>query len=156
MKHRFKAAPLGRGPNGAWVFLPIPLDVEQCFGTKARVPVTGTLNGVAFRGSLLPNGDGTHSMPLDKELRARVKAVPGEEIAVLLERDDAHRTVTVPPELTEALKPAKHLRDAFAKLSYSSQKEFVDWIVQAKKAETRARRVEKTLELIAAGKRLKG
>jgi hypothetical protein len=51
-----------RGPGGAWTFLKVPFSAEQAFGTKARVAVAGTINGFAFQNSLMPNGDGTHSM----------------------------------------------------------------------------------------------
>jgi hypothetical protein len=61
-RFEFEGKLIARGPGGAWTFLPIPFGVEQPFGTKARVPVSGTINKFAFRNSLLPEGDGTHSM----------------------------------------------------------------------------------------------
>jgi hypothetical protein len=62
-----------RGPGGAWTFLPIPFSVEDEFGTKSRVSVSGTINGYPFRNSLMPNGDGTHSMAVSRELQAGAK-----------------------------------------------------------------------------------
>jgi hypothetical protein len=70
MPKRFSAQLIGRGPNGAWTFLAVPFDVAATFGSRARVAVRGTINGAPFRNSLLPNGDGTHSMPVNKDLRA--------------------------------------------------------------------------------------
>jgi hypothetical protein len=156
MPKRFKAKLTGRGPNGAWTFLPIPFDVEAVFGSKARLAVAGTLNGFAFRNSLLPNGDGTHSMPVNKELQTGANAKAGDTVAVVMDLDDAPRTVSVPEDLQAALDNAEPLKETFSKLSYSHQKEFVDWIVEAKKPETRARRVEKALEMLAKKKRPKG
>lgn len=71
-----------KGPGGAWTFLPIPFDVQQVFGSKARVPVSGTINGFPFRNSLMPEGDGTHSMMVSKELQSGAKAVAGEKVHV--------------------------------------------------------------------------
>ena len=71
---RFKGRLIPRGPGGAWTFLAIPFSVEEAFGSRARVAVSGTLNGFAFRNSLMPEGDGTHSMMVNKALQAGAKA----------------------------------------------------------------------------------
>lgn len=155
MEQRFQARLTGRGPNGAWVFLPVPFDVQKVFGSKARVAVTGTLNGHPFQNSLLPNGDGTHSMPVNKELRAGAKLEAGDMVTVVMTLDTAARSVEVPEDFSAALAGHKDLGQRFSRLSYSMQKEFVDWIVAAKKAETRARRIEKSMELLVSGGRVK-
>jgi Bacteriocin-protection, YdeI or OmpD-Associated/Domain of unknown function (DUF1905) len=155
MLHRFTAALVGRGPNGAWVFLPIPLDVPTVFGTKARVAVKGTMNGAPFRNSLLPNGDTTHSMAVNKELLASAKAGVGDSVEVVLSLDTERREVSVPEDLQSALSASSGIEQAFGQLAYSYQKEFVEWITSAKKPETRVKRIDKTLELLGAGKRLK-
>jgi hypothetical protein len=156
MKQKFQAELIGRGPGGAWAFIAVPFDVEKVFGKKSRVPVTGTLNGFPFRNSLMPEGDGTHSMMVNKELQKGAKAEIGETMEIVMELDTAPRTVTVPDDLETAFSGDAKAKKAFAALSYSIQKEFIDWIVEAKKPETRNRRVEKTLEMLATGKRPKG
>ena len=156
MKQRFDAKLVGRGPKGAWTFLPIPFNVQAAFGSKARVPVAGTLNGFAFRNSLLPNGDGTHSMAVNKELQAGANAKAGDTVAVVMAPDTAQRSVAIPEDLKTALCGTAQMEQAFAKLPYSARKEFVDWVIEAKKPETRTRRVERALQLLAAGKRPKG
>ncbi|MBI3869413.1 MAG: DUF1905 domain-containing protein [Verrucomicrobia bacterium] len=153
---RFQGRLAGRGPKSAWVFLDIPFNVLEVFGSRARVPVTGTLNGHPFRNSLLPNGDGTHSMPVNKELQAGAKAVAGDAVSVVMSLETAPRTVAIPDDLRASLEARPTAQRAFASLSYSHKKEFVDWIVQAKKPETRARRLGKTIEMLGLGKRLKG
>lgn len=70
MQQEFDAILTGRGPGGAWTFLPVPFDVQAAFGSKAQVTVAGTLNGFAFRNSLLPQGDGTHAMAVEAALGA--------------------------------------------------------------------------------------
>ena len=53
------------GSSAAW--LNPPFDVPETFGTRARVPVRGTINGFAFRSSLMPMG-GCHKMPVNRTL----------------------------------------------------------------------------------------
>jgi len=155
-RREFDGRLVARGPGGAWTFLPIPFDVQKEFGKKSRVPVSGTINGFAFRNSLMPEGDGTHSMMVGKELQAGAKAKPGDKVRVSLQVDDTERTVEVPDELKRALKGDAGAKSAFEALPYSSKKEFADWIGTAKKAETKAARVEKALDLLKSGvKRLR-
>lgn len=146
----FKARLIARGPGGAWTHLDIPFSVEKEFGTKARVPVAGTLNGFAFRTSLMPNGDGTHSMAVNKAMQAGAEAAAGDLVTVSIDLDRAERVVDIPPELGSALSTNKSAASAFRALSYSHRKEYADWISAAKRAETRASRAEKSLAMIIA------
>jgi hypothetical protein len=155
MQMKFKAKLVGRGPGHAWTILRIPFDVQLVFGRKSRVPVRGTMNRFSFRNSLMPEGDGTHFMMVNKGLQKGAKAKPSDTVAVVIELDKALRTVILPKDLKSALSRTTALRRAFAALPYSRQKEFVDWVMQAKKPETRTRRIQKTLEMLAAGQRLK-
>lgn len=153
MRQKFEAKLQGKGPGNAWTFLPIPFDVEKTFGSKARIPVTGTINGFPFRNSLMPEGDGTHSMMVNKELQKAAKAVAGDTVAVVIELDAAPRTVNIPDDLKALLAKHRPAEAAFARLAYSHKKEFLDWVASAKKPETRAKRLEKTIEMLEGGKR---
>jgi hypothetical protein len=152
----FDATLVARGPGGAWTFLPIPFSVEKEFGKKGRTPVSGTLNGFAFQNSLMPRGDGTHSMMVGKELQAGAKAKPGEKVKVSIQLDESERVVEVPLELQRELKKDRAARAAFEALAYSHKKEYSEWIGTAKKPETKAARVLKALGLLKSGvKRLR-
>jgi hypothetical protein len=151
MKQTFSIRIIGRGPGQAWAHLPIPFSVEKAFSSKARVAVRGTINGVAFRSSIMPRGDGTHYMAVNQTLRAAAAAGIGDQVKVVMEPDTAARTVTVPAYLSKALRAAG-LDKVFGAESYSHRKELVDWIAQAKKPETRARRLEKCLKMLAERK----
>ncbi len=153
MPREFQARLTARGPGGAWTFLLIPFDVNEAFGTKGRVSVSGTINGAPFRNSLMPEGDGTHAMMVNKGLQTAAKARAGDLVAVALRRDDTERTVEVPAELQRALKSHAVAKAFFAKLSYSCRKEYADWIAGAKQAATRESRAAKALEMLAAGQK---
>jgi hypothetical protein len=131
----------------------LPFDVEKVFGTRARVPVRGTINGFTFRSSIFPTGDGRHYMVVNKEVRAGAKVKGGDTVSVQMERDDAPRVITPPAELARALKANKAAHTAWEKLSYTHQKEYALAVEEAKRPETRARRIEKIITDLAAGKK---
>ncbi len=146
----FKTRLTARGPGGAWTFLEIPFSVEKEFGTKARVAVTGTMNGFAFQNSLMPNGDGTHAMMVSKALQDGANAVAGDIVTVEIAVDRSERVVDVPPELKKALSTNKAAAAAFEALSYSHRKEYAEWITSAKRQETRVSRAEKSIAMVIA------
>jgi hypothetical protein len=151
----FKTRLTARGPGGAWTFLELPFSVEQEFGTKARVAVAGTINGFPFRNSLMPNGDGTHSMMVSKALQAGAKASAGDTVQVAIAVDRSERVVDVPLELKRALSTNKAAAAAFKALSYSHRKEFADWVATAKREETRVSRAEKSIAMVIMKKRVR-
>src|ERR1700693_675641 len=79
-----------------------PVDVPEVFGTRARVPVRGTINGFPFRSSLMPMG-GCHGMAVNKTMRDGAKVGAGDAVDVVMERDEAERVVAVPPLLKKEL-----------------------------------------------------
>jgi uncharacterized protein YdeI (YjbR/CyaY-like superfamily) len=71
---------------------------------------------------------------------------------VILALDTAPRTVEVPPALAEALATDPAAAAAFERLAASHRKEYARWITEAKRDDTRDRRVQQALEMIRAGK----
>jgi len=141
---KFKSCLVPTGPKGAWCFLHFPFDVVKTFGTRARVPVCGTVNGFPFRSSLSPMG-GQHVMCINKAMQAGAKAKPGDIAQFVMQRDDKPRTVTVPPALQKALAAKPKAKAAFDKLAYSHRKEYADWISGAKQEPTVKRRIGKLI-----------
>lgn len=125
----------------------IPFDVEEVFGAK-RVPVKATVNGAEYRGSIVRMG-GQYCLGIPKAFREKAGIKAGENIVVTIEKDDVERTVEIPTDLAAALKKDKALKAAWDKLSFTLRKENARALVEAKQPETRARRLEKTLALLA-------
>lgn len=153
MRQAFEAKLMGKGPGGAWTYLPIPFNVYEIFGVKARIPVAGTMNGFPFRNSLMPEGDGTHSMMVSKELQQGANARAGDVVVISLEPDMEERDISPPDELAAALVSNEQAASVFGRLTHSQKKEYVDWILSAKQTATKASRVTKTIEMLAAGKK---
>jgi hypothetical protein len=131
----------------------VPFDVEKVFGTRARVPVRGTINGFPYRSSIFPMGGGKHFMAVNKVTREGAKAKAGETISVVMERDEEPRMITPSPDFAQALKANKKAQSTWEKLSYTHQKEYAGAIEEAKKPETRARRIEKAIAQLEAGEK---
>jgi hypothetical protein len=148
-KHTFTAVIQNAGGGGA--FVEVPFDVEAAFGSK-RPKVKAMIEGVPYRGTLVRMGSECHLLLILKNIREQVGKTFGDEIKVSVEADVEERVVTLPAELKKSFKAAPGTKAAFEKLSYSHQKEYVTWIEEAKKDETRQRRIAKTLEKLSAGK----
>jgi hypothetical protein len=128
----------------------VPGDPKAEFG-EARAPVAGTVNGHPFRGRLMVYGGVTY-LGLRKEIREAAGGIEeGDDIEVAIERDDAPREVEIPPALATALEGDPDARATFESLAFTHRKEYAAWIAEAKREETRARRVKKALEMLHTG-----
>ncbi len=92
---------------GTWTYCDVPFDVEKAFGKGGQVKVKGTVNGISFKSTLLPNGDGNHFLVVPKPLRDKAKVKPGDRVKVVVEPDAAARIIEPPPDLAKALPRTK-------------------------------------------------
>jgi hypothetical protein len=134
--------------DGSICFIPVPFDPRPVFG-KVRAPVKVTLNGYTFRSTIASMGDGP-CIPLRRSNREAAHLDGGETLRVTLELDTEKREVKAPPDLVRALKASPPAWDRWRELSYSHQREHVEAIEEAKKPETRARRIEGAVRMVAA------
>jgi Bacteriocin-protection, YdeI or OmpD-Associated/Domain of unknown function (DUF1905) len=129
----------------------VPFDVKERFG-RARAPVRGTVDGADFRTTVAVYG-GRYYLGFNRELRDRAGIAIGDTVDVALELDREPRTVDVPPELAAALGKDAQAKAAFESLSYSHRNEYARWIAEAKRDETRERRLEKAVAMLRDGAR---
>jgi hypothetical protein len=150
-KTKFDFKLVGSGPKGTWLGITLSDAVKARLGVKkARLPIAGTADGHPFRTSAAPMG-GEHCFVFTRELQAATGKRAGDSVKFEIWADDAPRTVEVPADLAAALKKSK-AKAGFDSLSYTHQKEYVKWVEEAKRPETRARRVAETVTRSAAGK----
>jgi hypothetical protein len=138
---RFRGTVEAAGGGGHVV--PVPCDAKVQFGA-ARAPVRGTVNGVALRTRLAVYG-GVSYLGLRKAFLAEAGLAIGDTVDIELERDDAPREVELPPELEAALADPE-VRAAYDKLAFTHRREYAEWVAEAKRPETRERRVAQTVE----------
>ena len=137
--------PSGRGAGGHLV--DVPDEVVAALGGRGRIPVQASFNGIPYRGSIVRMG-GVMKLGVTKAIMIEAGAGPGDVLDVVVENDEAPREVEVPPELTKALKLNPAARAVWDGLSFSHRREYVGYIVEAKMEETRARRVERTIQAL--------
>ena len=146
-KYIFRAKLEPAGMGGTFVFF--PYDTEKEFGTKAKVPVKATFDGIAYTGSLTKYGNPQHMLHVPKAIREEAGKGAGDVLEVVVWKDEEERTLEVPPELAQVMKK-EGLLAFFESLSYTHRKEYCRWISEAKKEETRARRLDKAVVMMRA------
>jgi hypothetical protein len=130
----------------------VPGDVVAALGSGNRPPVTVTVGGHSYRTTVARMG-GRFLVPLSAENRTAAGVAAGEQVDVDIELDRGAREVAVPGDLAAALAQDGTARANFDGLSFTHRKEWVRWIEEAKKPETRATRLDRTVGSLRAGKR---
>jgi hypothetical protein len=146
---RFTTTLQARGPAAAVV-----LDDEQvaAIGEGAkRFPVAATIGDYTWR-TTVTRMRGEFLLGLNKEVRAGAGAEAGDTVDVLVELDGAPREVEVPEALVAALDGDAEAKRAYDGMAYTHRKEFARWIAEAKREETRDRRVAQALEMLREGR----
>ncbi|NRQ37278.1 DUF1905 domain-containing protein [Nonomuraea sp. NN258] len=128
----------------------VPAEVVESLGSGRRPAVDVTVNGYAYRSTVAVMG-GRFMLPLSAEHRQGAGVAAGDELEVTLTLDTAPREVEVPGDLAAALAGSPEARRFFEGLSYSLKRRHVLHIADAKKPETRARRVAGTVAKLANG-----
>jgi hypothetical protein len=149
-KHTFTAIIQNAGGGGA--FVEVPFDVEKAFGSK-KPRVRAMIEGIPYRGTLVRMGSDCHLLLILKGIREQAGVTFGDRIKVSVEADTEPRVIKAPSDLSKAFRKEKAAKAFFDKLSYTHQREYVTWIEDAKKDETRQNRVTKTIEMLKQGRR---
>ena len=132
----------------------VPENVVAALGSGSRPPVTVTIGGHTYRTTVARMG-GRFLVPLSAENRTAAGVAAGDHVDVDIALDSGPREVALPADLAEALAQDEEARAYFDRLSYTHRKEWVRWIEEAKKTETRATRLARTVESLRAGKRVR-
>ena len=154
MKKYTFTAKIEPGPGGG-AFVLFPYDVEEEFGAKGRVPVQANFDGIPYAGSLMRCGPQQHMLGILKSIQEQTGKQIGDTIKVQIWKDEQERTVEIPPPFAALLKKEKLLPN-FEKLSYTHRKEYVRWITEAKKEETRKARIQKSIDMLRKGVKTPG
>lgn len=145
---RFETQLQARGPAAAVV-----LDDDQVSvvgeGAK-RFPVVATVNGYTWRTSVTRMG-GEFLLGLNKQVREAAGVAAGDTVDVVVLLDEQPREVDVPDDLAAALSADATAKKAFDAMAFTHRKEYARWVADAKRPETRERRVAQAVEMIRAG-----
>lgn len=125
-------------------YIEFPFESEKYFGKKGRVKVKVIFDDLfEYRGSMVKMGSDSLILGVTKEIRNKLNKTFGDEINVKLSEDIEKRQVLIPDYIEELFLENPIAKIKFYKMSYSHQKEYIAWIEDAKKEETRSRRLDK-------------
>jgi Bacteriocin-protection, YdeI or OmpD-Associated/Domain of unknown function (DUF1905) len=148
-ERRFRAT-LSASARGGGRWVEVPFDPRAAFG-EARPPVVGTVNGTEYR-SRLAVYEGRTYLGLTREIVEATGIDVGDELEVVLRRDNEPRRVSVPAELVAALTCAEpEVRARFDGLQIGHRREYSQWVAGAKRSDTRERRAIRAVEMLREG-----
>jgi hypothetical protein len=130
----------------------VPDEVVAALDGGSRPAVTVTLQGHSYRTTVARMG-GRFLVPLSAAHREAAGVVAGDDVSVEIVLDTGPREVELPDDLRARLTADATAGAFFDQLSFTHRKEWVRWITEAKKADTRAARLERTVEALRAGRR---
>jgi hypothetical protein len=135
-------------------FVEFPFSTEELFGKKGQVKVKVLFDEkVEYRGSLAKMKTNCHVLGLTQEVREKLGKSFGEVVSVKLWEDKEERIVEIPTDVLEAFNQNQKAFEIYQKMSFTHRKEYMRWIAEAKKPETRENRKIKMIEMILAGKK---
>lgn len=144
---RFTATLVAIPTGGAYVV--VPPETAEAAGLRYGVRVRGTVNGVAYRSSLMKYS-GVFHMGVHKATIAAAGVAPNTALDVAIEIDDAPLPAdTVPKDLARAIAGNAKAKASWATQSPAHRREYVQHVTEAKKAETRERRIAATVTALA-------
>ena len=131
---------------GSGSLVEFPFDPLELFGTVGRIPVVVEFDGVPYQGTMLKYGTEKHIIILVKKIREAIGKQAPDVVHVKVELDADKREVDIPDDVQLALTENPPSNEKFQKLAFTHQKEYMRWIEESKKPETRQRRVEKMIQ----------
>jgi hypothetical protein len=142
---RFRTTLLQGGKTATGIH--VPDEVVAALGPSRKPAVKVTLNGYTYRSTVAVMG-GRFMVGVSAEVREKAGVKGGDTLDVDIELDTAPRVLEIPPDFAAALAADPAAQAAFDKLSYSHKRQHTMPIEAAKAAETRTRRIEKSVAIL--------
>ena len=135
-------------------FVVFPFSTEELFGKKGQVKIKAIFDkNIEYRGSLAKMGGNCHMLGLTHAIRKKLGKSFGDTVDVELWEDQEERIVEIPDDVQKVFENESKAKELFDAMSYTHRKEYIRWITEAKKPETRENRKVKMIEMILAGKK---
>ena len=150
---KFKGVLKSTPRGGGGTLVPIPREVAIQLGLKGMPKIQAVIAGTPYRGSLMPMGDGSYCLGVLKSIQETAGVGVGDTIEVRIELDTEPRRVKPPPDLAGVLAKDRKAAAAWARLSFTNKKEMAASLTEAKKPETRKRRLETAVAKLKSGSR---
>ncbi len=138
---------------GSWALLALPKNASAKIPRRGMTMIEGTINSFPFRAALEPNGKGSHWLRVNKAMHDATGTDIGDTVTVEITRAGEEPETRVPMDLRKALAAAPLARALWADITPIARRDWIFWMISAKQAETRSRRIEKACDMLASGKR---
>ncbi len=145
--------PARPGADSSWAFLVLPKAVSDRLPRRGRTTVRGTIDGHPFQATLEPDGQLSHWLRVDENLREAAGVSVGDTVALQLAPVNPEPEPGVPPDLHEALSASPEARATWDDTTTIARLDWIHWIESAKQAKTRKRRINNACDMLASGKR---
>ena len=136
-----------KGEKTSWTYLVIEEELAQQLnkGVKKSYRVKGFINEVSFAQiAIMPMGDGTFILPLNKEIRKQINCKIGDEVHIKVSLDKEDKPLNA--ELLACIELEPHAKIYFESLPKSHQRYFSNWVDGAKTAATKEKRLLTIIE----------
>ena len=145
--------PADPGPGAGWAFVVLPKEASETLPRRGRTTVDGTINSVAFRETLEPDGQLSHWLKVGPQLREAAGVDFGDIVAVEVMPVAAEPDPKVPADLGQALRASPEARIAWDSTTAVARLDWIHWLDSAKQARTRDNRIADACDMLASGKR---
>lgn len=153
---QFNAAllcPAKPGEGAPWAFIVLPKEVSETLPRRGRTTVEATLNGHSFQVTLEPDGQLSHWLKVSSERLEAVGVSVGDVVALEITPVEKEPEPDVPSDLEQALAAAPDAQAVWNDTTTIARVDWIHWVVSAKQAKTRTKRINDACDMLASGKR---
>lgn len=137
----------------SWTFLILPRAASAKLPSRGMVSVGGTINGFPFQATLEPDGQNGHWLKVNRRTMVTAGASAGEWVTLQIAPLEKEPDPRVPTDLRKALAARPGVWALWLAVTPVARRDWIHWVVSAKQAETRRRRINHACSMLAAGKR---
>jgi bacteriocin resistance YdeI/OmpD-like protein/uncharacterized protein DUF1905 len=135
-------------------FLILPKNASAKLSSRGMTAIEGTINGFPFQATLEPDGQKSHWLKVDRQLREAAGAEAGDVVTLEIAPAAEEPEPEVPTDLRKAIAAAApKARKLWSDITPIARRDWIHWITSAKQPETRARRIKNACSMLAGGKR---
>lgn len=139
--------------GGDWTFLRLPQSASDQLPTRNMMSVDGTLNGFPFVAVLQPDSEGGHWLKVESAWCEGANAQPGDEVELVISPAKVELEPEVPADLADALSASPAAMAVWRDTTPIARRDWITWMGQGRKAETRTIRINKMIDMLSHGKR---
>lgn len=135
------------------MFLILPAAASAKLPTRAMISVEGSIGGAPFSATLEPDGKGSHWLKVTRAMREAAGAAAGDTVDLDIVPLEEQLEPDIPADLRKALAAEPAAKAVWSDITTVARRDWVLWITSAKRADTRARRIDSACDMLASGKR---